>query len=178
MPPTRFSVHPTRHARAHTGTIGQTRIPRPTLDGPPSGTDAKQTGTPIPSPPARRPAETTGPTGARRGVTASWHGPHLVGVRTCNAQRTSYRGCGNPRPQPRPTAEVGGEDVQFSHTTCRQVLTMTQAVSAILRPCPELNRDRSCSLSGKFGQETTSHLAPPVLRDQMACADHRSLLSL
>ena len=59
-----------------------------------------------PNPPthARTPEETTGTTVLRIGVTATWHGPHLVGVQTLNSQRSRPlygSGGGNPPPSGR-----------------------------------------------------------------------------
>ena len=69
-----------------------------------AGTDAKQAGTSESADDARSPEETTGTAVSRIGVTATWHGLHLVGVQTSNSQRSRPlcgSGGGNPRPSGR-----------------------------------------------------------------------------
>ena len=60
----------------------------------PTGTRRVPTQNQVPlNPPthARIPEETTGTAVSRIGVTATWHGLHLVGVRTLNTQPASFR---------------------------------------------------------------------------------------
>ena len=82
-----------------------------------------------PNPPthARTPEETTGTAVSRIGVTATWHGPHLVGVQTLNSQRSRPLcgfGGGNPRPSVRGGCQKWWAEVSTTVRTFQPLDTM------------------------------------------------------
>ena len=86
-----------------------------------------------PNPPthARSPEETTGLAVSRIGVTATWHGLHLVGVRTLNSQRSRPlcgSGGGNPRPSGRGGCQWGSSGAKPACRTAGSITMITVPV--------------------------------------------------
>ena len=99
MPSTHFVIYPTRHGRAHAGTIGQYRMHPTDARRSPVGIRRVPTQNtqvpPNPSTHARSPEETTGTDVVRIGVTATWHG-----------QWRPLRDGFNPRRRPGPSTNL------------------------------------------------------------------------